>query len=94
MTETNNPKGKSFFSVPRVKRGKDEALKIRLQTLIKARGMTEPEFYHKIDLSKQYWYFISWGIWKPTDDLMFKISKSLDVDSRLIFPEKTGGERR
>ena len=57
-----------------VKARKDQALKIRLQTLIKERGMSEPQFFRKLELSRQYWYFISWGIWNCPDWLKVKIA--------------------
>ena len=82
-----NRSSDSFFLSEGVIKGKDRALKIRLQTLIKDRGITESEFYKKLGFVKQYWYALSWGIQKPNDDVMFKISKELKVDSRLIFPE-------
>ncbi len=76
----------SFFCSEGVTKGKDALLKTRLQTLIRASGQTEPDFYNSLGFIKQTWYSISWGIQKPTQEIMFKISKALNVDSRLIFP--------
>jgi len=42
-------------------------------------------FYHKVGLSKQYWYELSWGIWDIPIELKVKISQTLGVDSSVIF---------
>ncbi len=76
----------SFFIPEGVKKCKDALLKTRLQTLIKASEQTEPDFYNSLGFTKQYWYMISWGLETPSQDVMFRISKALNVDSRLIFP--------
>ncbi len=68
-----------------VKESKDRALKIRLQTLINNKGMSEADFYNSLGISKQYWYCISWGLWQAPIDLKIKISKLLDTDTALIF---------
>ena len=91
MKKQGNESTQTFFLNKGVNKGKDKDLKNRLQTIIKSKGMSEADFYNSIGLSRQYWYFISWGIWKPNEDLMFKISRALDVDSRLIFQEEKNG---
>ena len=64
---------------------KNTILKDRLRTIIKSKGMSEADFYNRIGLTKQYWYFISWGIWECPGDLKVKIASTLDVDSSVIF---------
>lgn len=75
-----------------VKKSKDTLLKERLQTLIKAKGLSESEFYNSLGLSKQYWYWLSWGLWEPTIELKVKISKALGTDSCVIWKEDTRNE--
>lgn len=74
-----------FFLYTKVRKSKDSVLKIRLQTLIHAKAMSEKEFYQKLGLSKQVWYDISWGRWDVSLWLKIKIAKELDVDSRVIW---------
>jgi DNA-binding XRE family transcriptional regulator len=68
-----------------VKQCKDIVLKTRLQTLIKQAGMTNSEFYNKVDISRQYYYFLSWGLWRCPLDLKLRIAKVLNTDSGLIW---------
>jgi len=88
MTQTNKELQERFFLNSAVRRGKDKALKIRLQTLIKAKGISEPDFYNSLGYSKQVWYAISWGIWEATIEHKVKIAKALDVDSSVIWQER------
>ena len=80
-----------FFSnrgvYKRIYGAKNNTLKDRLRTLIKAKGMSEADFYKLIGLTKQYWYCISWGIWDCPSDLKVKIASTLRVDSSVIFEE-------
>lgn len=75
----------AFLLPEGVKKRKDEALKGRLQALILERGMSEPEFFHKIGIIRQYWYSISWGIDECPTYLKIRIAKELGVDSRVIW---------
>ena len=83
--DVNNESEEPFFFNRGVKHCKDEILKTRLRTLIHSKGMSEPDFYHKVGLSKQYWYELSWGIWDIPIELKVKISQTLGVDSSVIF---------
>jgi len=76
------------FITHEVKKCKNKLLKERLQTLIKASGQSESDFYNKIGLSRQYWYYISWGLWECPLEIKVKIAKSLDTDSAVIFKEE------
>ena len=78
---TNHP----FFLNSKVKKSKDKGLKIRLQTLIKAKGMSEADFYKGLGYSKQVWYAMSWGIWETAIEQKVKIAKTLGVDSSVIW---------
>lgn len=68
-----------------VRRSKDKALKIRLQTLINSKGKSEKEFYQDLGYSKQVWYALSWGIWIPTVEHKVRISQALGTDSSVIW---------
>lgn len=82
---------RTFFSEKQVKKGKNQLLKMRLQTIIHDRKMSESDFYNKLGISKQYWYCISWGIWDAPLDLKIKIAKELNTDSALIWQEEKNG---
>ena len=69
----------------RVVKCKDKELKTKLLTLIRAKGISQSEFYHLVDMSRQVWYQISWGKWKPTTAQKIKIAQALGVDSALIW---------
>lgn len=88
MTQQDNSPSPNFFLNSSVRRGKDRALKIRLQTLIRNKGMSESEFYNSLGMSKQVWYALSWGIWEATLDWKLKIAKALETDSALIWQRK------
>lgn len=77
-----------------VKIRKDMALKVRLQSFIKALGMSEPEFFHKLEISRQRWYYYSWGLWITPDHLKIRISNALNIPISSIWPEKEEEEKR
>ena len=85
------PKGDSKISFSfdkSVKECKNELLRERFQTLIKNHGWSNHEFYLRSGLSRQYYYYISWGLWNPPLDVKIKIAKILGVDSALIWKEE------
>ncbi|OGJ12381.1 hypothetical protein A3K82_03275 [Candidatus Pacearchaeota archaeon RBG_19FT_COMBO_34_9] len=82
---TGNNEPQPIFLNSKVKHSKDKALKTRLQTLINALGLSEPDFYNPLGYSKQVWYAISWGIWEPTIKQKVRISQTLGVDSSVIW---------
>lgn len=77
-----------FFLKPQVDKRRNEALKIRLKTLISAKGMSQADFYKSIGLGKDYWYMISWGKTECPLDLKVKIASALGVDSSVIWQEE------
>lgn len=77
-----------FFCSPRVKHCKNQALKVRFDTLITRAGFSHSEFYGKAGISRQYYYFISWGIWDCPMELKVKIARILSTDSCLIWQEE------
>lgn len=88
MSDSNKSSQHRFFLNSAVRRGKDKALKIRLQTLIKARGMSEVDFYSSLGYSRQVWYALSWGVWETTIEHKVKIAKALEVDSSVIWQKR------
>jgi len=74
-----------------VKRSKDALLKERLKTLIRAKGMSEADFYNQLRISRQYWFFISWGLWPCPIEIKVKIAAALGTDTSLIFQEVKNG---
>ncbi len=90
LQSENSPKlmnspDNSFFKRRAVKERKNLVLRTRFQTLIKQTGMTNSQFYKKAGISRQYYYFLSWGLWEVPIDTKLKISKILGVDSALIW---------
>lgn len=83
--EINPNENKRFFLNGGVKESKDYALKTRLQTLIRAAGMSEPDFYNQLRLSRQLWYYYSWGVWECPVEVKVRISKALNTDSSAIW---------
>ncbi len=80
-------KKNSFFLNGGVKERKDYKLKERLKALIKSKGMSEPDFFNKIQISRQLWYYYSWGVWPCPVHMRVKIAQALDTDSSVIFLE-------
>lgn len=70
-----------------VEKHRDERLKLRLKTLISARGMCQADFYKSLGLGKDYWYMISWGKVVCPLDLKVRIAQALGVDSSVIWEE-------
>ena len=77
----------TIFLNSHIRKVKDRSLKIRLQTLIKARGLSEKEFYKSLSYSAQVWYALSWGVWEANIETKVKIAKALNVDSSVIWQE-------
>ena len=69
----------------RSRHSKNQTLKIRLQTLIKARGESEKEFYKALGYSKQVWYALSWGVWETSIEHKVRIARALNVDRRVVI---------
>lgn len=82
-----NSTGNTFSSLRGVKHRKNHTIKTRLKTLIQERGMSEPDFFHSIGLTRQHWYYISWDIWPTSIELKLKIAQALGTDSCLIWQE-------
>jgi len=57
-----------------------------LLDLIAAQGMKQADFAYKISVDKAFLNRVIRGRQKPTRDMMIKISKTLSVDSRVIWP--------
>lgn len=85
---TSNQESEKLHVKPR----KQQVLKIRLQSFIKSRGMSEPQFFRKLGLSRQRWYYYSWGLWVTPDWLKIRISNELNIpiSSIWIQEEKHG----
>ena len=88
MNDSNNTSNKTIFLNSHIRRVKDKSLKIRLQTLIQAKGLSEKDFYKRLGYSPQVWYAISWGIWETTINHRVRIAKALEVDSSVIWQER------
>lgn len=83
--EVSDPLTKASSSIVGVKPSKNRVLKDRLRTLILERGLTEPQFFSSLKFSRQYWYFISWGLWPTKDADKIRISEALKIDSSVIW---------
>lgn len=78
---------KDFSSNTHVEKVRDERLKLRLKTLISAKGLSQADFYKSLGFGRDYWYLISWGKIKPALDVKVKIAQALGVDSSVIWEE-------
>jgi hypothetical protein len=85
--ETQDTAKHTIFLNSHIRKVKDSSLKIRLQTLIKARGLSEKEFYKSLSYSAQVWYALSWGIWEANIETKVKVAKALEVDSSVIWQD-------
>lgn len=74
-----------FFCPEEVNKDNGKALKIRLEALIKNKGLKISKFYKSLGLTKQYWYRISNGLQNCPIELRVKIAKALDSDSSVIW---------
>ncbi len=57
-TNTTN----SFFCNEEVKKCKNPVFKIQCESAITSTGLSNQQFYLKIKVSRQQWYYWSWGI--------------------------------
>lgn len=85
MTDESITNDKSLSE--EVKLRKDQVFKARLESFIKSKGMSIPQFNKAIGISRQRWYYYSWNLWPIPDWLQIKMAQVLQVDSRVIFPE-------
>lgn len=83
--DSEDNRDSTFFLPVRVAKRRSQVLKIRLQTLISSKGLSEADFYKSLGLNKSYWYKISWGITECPLDLKIRISQALNVDSATIW---------
>lgn len=88
QTNSSHTKGQTFFLPKQVINRKDALLKLKLQTLIKAKGLYEKDFYHSIGISKQNWYSYSWGLIPTPQEWKIRIAQALGTDSSVIWQEK------
>jgi DNA-binding XRE family transcriptional regulator len=79
----------SFFLANDVKKHRNDALKIRLKTLISAKGLSQADFYKSLGLSKDYWYLLSYGKMVCPLDIKVRIAQALGVDSSVIWQESS-----
>jgi hypothetical protein len=86
--ESSIPSTNTFSLTTAVKKCKNTLLKERLRTLIRSNGLSEREFYHSINLTRQYWYGVSWGIMSIPFELKLKIAKALNVDTSIIWQKQ------
>lgn len=61
-TKTNLARDGSFFINQGVKGCKNKALKIKCESKIEELGMSNEQFYVKTEISRQQWYYWSWGL--------------------------------
>ena len=87
--DETSPKLKKFKES--VTTRKNRLLKNRLKTLILSKGMSEPEFFHSIDMTRQQWYYLSWGIVEALPHLKIRIAEGLNCDTSVIFKEGEDG---
>ena len=59
---TDNSKVKPFFISEGVNSRKNQTLKIRCESAITSTGLSNQQFYLKVGISRQQWYYWSWGI--------------------------------
>ena len=62
MDKQTNSSDNSFFIEEKVKKRKDQALKIRCESAIESTGLSNRQFYDKTGFSRQQWYYWSWGL--------------------------------
>lgn len=74
-----------------VKPRKDQALKIRLDSFIKARGLSISDFYREVGISRQLWYYYSWGLWPVPVQVRVRVAIVLKVDSSVLWPPEKRG---
>jgi len=85
MKNPNNSGSNPKYNRRSVVFRKNKALKDKLETLIKASGLTNYEFYKKVEIPRQEWYHISWGLKEPPLAKKIRIAKVLGVDSAVIW---------
>lgn len=74
------------FSLTReVKGRKDQSFKIRCESAIKSCGLSNKQFYEKVGISRQAWYFYSWGIEPFPDHLKIKLCDMFGKQFRDLF---------
>jgi len=91
----SNSSDKTFFNHRAVNKlseiPKDHRLKARLRSHILRKGYTEPKFKDLLNISRQYWFILSYGLQPTPIHLKVKIGELLDCDSAVLFEEVQDG---
>ena len=59
---TSESSNNSFFCEEEVKKCKNQILKNRCEDAITSCGISNQDFYERVNISRQQWYYWSWGL--------------------------------
>ncbi len=59
---TGHKKGETIFLNEGVTTSKDKVFKIKCESASQSTGLSKEQFYIKTEISRQRWYYWSWGI--------------------------------
>lgn len=74
-----------------VEKRKDQALKIKLDTLRDNLGIPITEFYERAKITRAYWYRLSWGLDEFPHWLKLHLFREFGDSFAFLFDSKLGG---
>lgn len=83
--QTDNSKEDSFFCNRKVRKCKNPVYKILCESAVTSAGLSNEQFYKKAEISRQQWYYWSWGIETFPDWLKIRLCDKFGKPFRDLF---------
>jgi len=90
-SSSDNSLNNSFFIDAGVTKSKDQAFKIRCEAAVTSTGLTKEQFYLKSNISRQRWYYFSWGLEPFPTYLKVRLCDLFGKSFRDLFLEEKNG---
>lgn len=85
IQESNLDEAKALFLQGSVKSRKSQAFKVRVDSAISSTGLSQRDFYIRIEISRQEWYYYAWGITPFPSWLKIKLCDTFGKPFRDLF---------
>ena len=80
-----NIKENPFIFLHEVTKGKNQVCKIKCEGAVTSTGLSKEQFYSKAEISRQRWYFWSWGLEPFPDYIKIRLCDLFGKPFRDLF---------